>query len=541
MMSNIRLFAAAALVALASHVSLAADPDPTLDAIRRLEAAIEAQATQIESQRGELDAQKAELEKLRAAVTAQPAAAGEAGAVDELRQEVQQEMLVRQDSPRWTFVANRPTITSADGRSSLSFRSVVQLDTAWYDQEPAGPLTTDYRRGSVGATSNRETTAASDLSSGTNFRRARIGVEGTIARDFGYRFVGEFGGSGTEGPTRINDAWINYTGFAPFTIQMGAFSPPANMDDGTSVEDSLFIERATPAELSRFLAGADGRLGLGIRGSGTRWMGALTLTGGTAGDAEGYDEQLGMVGRFGVLAMTADDYNIHLGLSGTYVFRASDQGDAASGGPYTIRFRDRPELRVDSTRLIDTGPIAASGAYAAGVEFGASWHNLYLQGENFWYGIGRRNSTLDDPQFGGYYMQGSWILTGETRRYNMASGAFQSPRPLLPFSANGGPGAWEIAWRYSSTDLNDGEGADGTAAGAASVRGGEQNILSLGLNWYVNSNLRLLLDWSHVDVDRLNPASATSLPFGPAPATPPVGVQIGQIMDWYGLRTQFAF
>ena len=356
-----------------------------------------------------------------------------------------------------------------------------------------------------------------------------------------YRFVEEFGGSGTEGPTRINDAWISYTGFAPFTIQMGAFSPPANMDDGTSVEDSLFIERATPAELSRSLAGADGRMGLGVRGSGTRWMSALTLTGGTAGDNEGYDEQLGMVGRLGMLAMTSDDYNVHLGLSGTYVFRASDQGDAGIGGPYTIRFRDRPELRVDSTRLIDTGPIAASGAYAAGVEFGANWRNLYLQGENFWYGIGRRNSTLDDPQFGGYYVQGSWILTGETRRYNMASGAFQAPRPLVPFSANGGPGAWEIAWRYSSTDLNDSEGADGTAATAGSVRGGEQNILSVGLNWYINSNLRLLLDWSHVDVDRLNPATATSLPFGPAPLTPPVGVQIGQILDIYALRTQFAF
>jgi phosphate-selective porin OprO/OprP len=248
-----------------------------------------------------------------------------------------------------------------------------------------------------------------------------------------------------------------------------------------------------------------------------------------------------MVGRLGMLAMTSDDYNVHLGLSGTYVFRASDQGDLAVGGPYTIRFRDRPELRVDSTRLIDTGPIAASGAYAAGVEFGANWRNLYLQGENFWYGIGRRNSTLDDPQFGGYYVQGSWILTGETRRYNMASGAFQAARPLVPFSANGGPGAWEIAWRYSSTDLNDSEGADGTAATAASVRGGEQNILSVGLNWYINSNLRLLLDWSHVDVDRLNPATATGLPFGPAPLTPPVGVQIGQILDIYALRTQFSF
>ena len=79
----------------------------------------------------------------------------------------------------------------------------------------AGPLATDYRRGSVGANANRENNGARDLSDGLYFRRARIGVEGMINRDFGYRFVTEFGGGGTEGPARINDAWVSYSGFAP--------------------------------------------------------------------------------------------------------------------------------------------------------------------------------------------------------------------------------------------------------------------------------------------------------------------------------------
>ena len=65
-----------------------------------------------------------------------------------------------------------------------------------------------------------------------------------IAEDFNFRFIGEFGGSGTEGPTRINDAWINYTGFAPFTLQLGAFTPSANLDDATSQEELLFPERS---------------------------------------------------------------------------------------------------------------------------------------------------------------------------------------------------------------------------------------------------------------------------------------------------------
>jgi phosphate-selective porin OprO/OprP len=517
----------------------AEDPVPTLEAIRRLEAAIAAQAAQLESQHQQLAVQRAELEALRAALAPQPAA--DARAIDELRREAQENRLARQDAPRWSFLAGRPAITSADGLASLAFRSVVQLDTAIYDQDPGGPLATDFRRGSVGVANNRETAAASDLSTGTNFRRARLGIEGTFARDFGYRFLGEFGGSGSESQTRINDLWVSYTGFAPFTIQLGAFSPPANMDDGTSVEDSLFIERSTPGELSRALGGADGRMGLGVRSSGTRWMGALTLTGGVASESEAFDEQLGLVGRLGTLALTTNDSNLHLGLSGTYIFRASDQGDAASGGPYTLRLRDRPEMRVDSTRLIDTGPIAADAAYATGIEFGANWRSFYLQAENFWYGIGRRHSPLADPDFGGYYVQGSWFLTGENRRYNVATGSFQNARPLVPFSLNGGPGAWELAWRYSHADLDDSEGAPGTPAAPDSVRGGEQDILSLGLNWTLNANLRLLFDYQKVDVERLNPASATSTPFGPAPATPPVGVEIGQDLDIWSVRTQFSF
>ena len=51
-----------------------------------------------------------------------------------------------------------------------------------------------------------------------------------------------------------------------------------------------------------------------------------------------------------------------------------------------------------------------------------------------------------------------------------------------------------------------------------------------------------MLNWLHVDVDRLNPAGVGNLtPFGPAPATPPIGVQIGQDLDIYGLRTQYSF
>ena len=532
---------------LVSSPAFAASKPTVAEQLELLQKALEAQQSQISAQQKQIESQQAELAALKAqAAVPAPALADKLeqtqAAVARVEQKIEQSTVAAQDRPKLSFSGNRPTITSADGRSSLSIRANVQLDAAHYDQPSAGALATDFRRGSVGASSNRETNSAQDLSDGAYFRRARLGVEGVIARDFSYRLLLELGGAGTEGPTRINDAWISYTGFAPFAVQVGAFSPAANLDDGTAPEDLLFIERATPAELSRTLAGADGRLALAFKGSGARWMGSLALTSRTVNDAEVSDSQMATVGRAGVLVATSDDYAVHVGLSGTYVFTPPDQGSSVTSGRHALRFRDRPEIRVDSTRLIDTGSIDAAHAYAAGAEFAANWKGFYLQGENFWYGIERRQpSALSNPKFSGYYVQGSWVLTGERHRYNMATGSYQSPRPFRPFSSGGGSGAWELALRYSHADLDSNAGTSG-AAPANGIRGGVQSIWTAGLNWYLNPNLRVMFNYLRVSVDRLNPAGPGNVtPFGATPLTPPIGAEIGQDLNVYAVRTQFSF
>jgi phosphate-selective porin OprO/OprP len=63
--------------------------------------------------------------------------------------------------------------------------------------------------------------------------------------------------------------------------------------------------------------------------------------------------------------------------------------------------------------------------------------------------------TLPRLQFNGWYAQGSWTLTGESRPYNPAAGSYGTIMPVHPFSlANASWGAWEVAGRYSATDLN---------------------------------------------------------------------------------------
>ena len=181
----------------------------------------------------------------------------------------------------------------------------------------------------------------------------------------------------------------------------------------------------------------------------------------------------------------------------------------------TVRLRDRPELRVDPQRYIDTGSIGSSDtATIYGPELAFNYGPVRAQGEYYRYdieGIGGGSAKFD-----AWYLQASWIITGESYKYNIKKAAYSGVKPDNPFGfGGGGAGAWEIAARDSSANLND------TSAGIA---GGGQDIITLGLNWYANNNLRFMLNYLNVDVEDRGGV-----------ANPNFG------HDAVALRTQFAF
>jgi phosphate-selective porin OprO/OprP len=445
---------------------------------------------------------------------------------------------VRSDATATTVsLANgRPTFASSDGRFTASLRGVFQLDAAHYDQDRAGPLSTDWRRGSVGDAAEND--RARDLNDGANFRRARIGIEGKAFGDFEYNLLYDFGGSGNEEAGKISAAWVQYDGIEALgtKIRIGAFSPPSGLDEAVSTNGSLFVERASPAELVRGIAAGDGRTAIAWLGGGDNWTATAALTGNVV-TTQTFDEQTAFVGRFTFVPFRRDDALVHLGVNTTVVINPAATGPDVTGAPAPtpIRLRERPEIRVDGTRLVDTGSINADGLTALGGEFGAQWKNLYLQAEYFDIDVDR-TGAFSDPDFSGWYVQGAWTLTGEPRRYTNAT--FDAPRPAKPFNPReGGWGAWELGLRYSKLDLNYLEGAPGTAPVASAIRGGEQEAFTVGLNWYVNNGLRFQAAYQDVSVDRLSAGGTTFL----AGSTPPAGAQVGQDLKIYSLRTQYAF
>ena len=168
-------------------------------------------------------------------------------------------------------------------------------------------------------------------------------------------------------------------------------------------------------------------------------------------------------------------------------------------GAQTLALSDRPELRLDPTTLITTGALAGvSGAQVYSAEAAGTYGPLFLQGEYFWYNVDRGALPgLSNVKFDGGYGEASYVLTGETHSYNAGSAAYNGIAPANPFSlSSGGWGAWEIAGRVSTVDLND------QLPVANGVAGGRQTVYTAGLNWYVNRNVRFMFNYLHGDITK---------------------------------------
>jgi phosphate-selective porin OprO/OprP len=435
-----------------------------------------------------------------------------------------------------TMPNNRPTICTADNANCVAITSRVHWDVGGYDYRP-----------------NTAATSPQRLDSGDNLRRARIGIIGKFFNDWNYALIYDFGGSSDGfggaapgslpggGVSGVENAYLSYTGIKPFggklAIEGGIMDIPYTLDEATSSNDILFMERASSGIIAQNIAAGDFRSTIGTRWwNDVFWAGAY-VTGPTAGAIHSasstspvaQNEQLGVVARAAGQIVSGKDYSFHLGGDFEDLIQPAHSIVNGINGAQTLTLNDRPELRIDPTSLISTGAIAnVSSAQVYSVEAAGTYGPLFMQGEYFWFNIQRDANTglppigAPDLKFQGGYGQVGYVLTGETHPYNAAAAAYGGIKPAHPFDINGGGwGAWEIAARYSTMDLNN---LIGTTTGVA---GGRQNVVTVGLNWYANSNVRLMFDYLHGDISKqIGPTN-----FGDA----------GSKFDAFAMRTQVAF
>jgi phosphate-selective porin OprO and OprP len=550
-MKSITGIFAAVLLAGSSGAALAAGTDTRIETL-------ESQIQELSKQVQELktDARKqVEADKAKAAgIAAQQA-----------------EMMKQQVSaPKTSVTGGRLTVASADGAFTASVRALLQADTGLYMQG--------------GGAAGLPAAYGPDLSSGSNFRRLFLGLQGKVFGDWSYYFLYDFGGAATETPAHIMYAYLQYDGLAPWALRLGAYAPPANLEDATAAADLLFLERNSPSNLQRNIAGSEGRMAVSLLYMGERLYGALSLTGNRVqdgakawapGTVANYDEQMSVLGRLSYLPVSTDEAHWLVGINGLDVLKLPDlvrNGGATlatvpGASPKSVFcLSDLPETAIDSNgiALANTGSLPADHVTQWGVETAGNFQNFYGQAGYYAYNIHRTPVAYNvysaagvfapaavqpgSNTFTGWYVQGSWVLTGESRSYNPASAAFGAPKPAQPFSLkDGGWGALEVVARYSDLNLNSHTGdtanavTDWTSSARSTtyyntVRGGEQKIVTLGLNWYLNTAIRFALDYQWIDVTRLQAPSVVTT--AGTPVLP--ALNGGQSLNTLALRAQLA-
>jgi len=449
----------------------------------------------------------------------------------------------------WTFDNSRPTVQSADGRFSMSVRARFQFDTALFNQD-----------------SNINATNAQfkDLASGSIMRRAYLGIEGRAFRDFWYEYRMDFGGANAEGSNPIlnlariayNVGNIAYASEPHFRLNAGIIQPIFTFEDSISSSSVTFLERASVVTVATSgYGGLEPRRGVELTfqqadifrpGDNLLVSGAFTgqqpSGNNPAVPTNTTDEGTQILGRAAYRVWSDGFSNVQFGGSGSNILNVT--GAATPGAARLIALQDRPELRVDGNRLVSTGGMPSRGGWLWGLDAEMNIRNFYLAGEYYHFGIERDTTCTSggggpggacivagDPEFSGWYVAASWILTGQTKTYqpiatNNEMATFNNPRVIAPFSLGSSWGTWEIAARYSDLNLNWNAGSPGTLCAGAfigCIRGGEEKIWTFGLNWYLNNNVRMLFDYMIVDVDRLNGS----------------GQQIGQSLNAIGARLQY--
>lgn len=166
---------------------------------------------------------------------------------------------------------------------------------------------------------------------------------------------------------------------------------------------------------------------------------------------------------------------LHLGLG--YSYRVSDAKE------YSVS--SKPEAHLSSQKYITTGTI--ENVNLINVEAVFTKGPFSAQTE---YLKSKINTTTINYDFASYYAEVSCFLTGEHKKYKSSYSGFDRLKPKNNFGGkNKGAGAWEVALRFSNSDLNNKD-----------VFGGEQTDITLGVNWYLNPSTRIMLNNVWADV-----------------------------------------
>lgn len=305
-------------------------------------------------------------------------------------------------------------------------------------------------------------------------RRARLYMAGSMYEDFIYKLELDFAG----GNVNFKDAYVGMMS-VPYlgTVRAGHFFEQFSLENLTNTNWITFMEASLPAV---FTSGQN----LGVGADSSAFDSRITWGYGLFWDTDNSGNITSNDGNFSsrvtALPWHKDDGKKLFHMGASYSYRSPKQN---------IQYRSKPETNL-APYFVDTGVFNVNHLNVFGAESAFVYGPASLQGEYIG-SIADQTGGPADTYFQGLYLQASYFLTGESRPYVKSAGVFGRPRPFKNASLKTcGIGAWELAARYSWLDLKDN-----------AINGHIMSDVTLGLNWYLNPNFRIFLNYviSHLN------------------------------------------
>ncbi len=311
--------------------------------------------------------------------------------------------------------------------------------------------------------------------SGNEFRRVRLAAKGKIAKNVSYKAEFDFAG----GKVNFRDVYIKYNFKGNNgNLILGSFTEPSSLDNMTSSKYITFFERSMMSNTQPFKYNAgimydnqklfDGKMGLQL---------AYTFNGDKAKAFKdtSVDGGANFIARVTTAVLKDKETNrvVHLGMN--YEYRNNDSG--------SYKYKFRTENHMGDKTTVDVGGVFKNTS-DIGFELATTFNALSIQGE---YEMGSITNDIDTYKSNGYYGFVSYFLTGEHRPYKNSSFGRVKPKKDID---NGGFGAIELVARYSVIDFSSYPGV---------TTNNKIANLTLGFNWYLNSKMRIMYNYTNGD------------------------------------------
>ena len=302
---------------------------------------------------------------------------------------------------------------------------------------------------------------------GTEFRRVRIYSSGKMYGTVKYKLQLDFAG----GKIAFKDVFIELNKLPiKGSLRVGHFKEPLRLEALTSSKYITFMERGLPIAFApERNTGAMYHTTFGEKLS---IQSGVFRNSDAFGNNKSATNNVNITSRITYLAISDGDKLLHLGISNS--IRKNSDNDYG--------FSSRAEnhmgselLSVEFTNQVkDVNIIAGEMAYVNS--------SLSLQGEVIQTTVNTEIGQGNTPfthEIISYYGQVSYFLTGENRPYKSSLAGFGRVKPKNNYGENGW-GALEVAARFSAIDMKE---------------DGSLEDFTIGLNWYLNQNTRVMLNY----------------------------------------------